>query len=222
MRTMSLNILYSKKFKTYPFQNDWLNVFGTPERSGIWLLYGKEKNGKTWCALKLTEYLSQFAPTIYISAEEGLNYGFVQACKRAKMEAKKNIQFSDYISIEELDVKLNKQRSASVVVIDNITVYNDELKNGKLRLLAKRHPNKLFIFIAHEEQGQPYTSTAKVCKKLANIILHVEGLQASVSGRCPGGKMYVDEAKAKIIWGEPLATPSEIISSQSKVKTKKA
>lgn len=203
MRTMSLNILYKLKFKVFNFIGDWLTAFGTPEQSGIWIIYGKEKNGKTWLALKLAEYLSGFVKTLYISGEEGLSYGFVEACRRAQMETSKNIQFAAYISVEELTARLGKQRAPAVVFVDNITVYNDELKNGKLRLLTKKHPNTLFVFIAHEEQGQPYTSTAKVAKKLANIIIHVEGLRAIVSGRCPGGHLYIDEAKAAIMWGHP-------------------
>jgi predicted ATP-dependent serine protease len=212
MRTMSLNILYKLKFKVFDFIGEWLNVFGTPERAGIWIIYGQEKNGKTWFALKLAEYLSGFIKTLYISGEEGLSYGFVQACKRAQMETTKNIQFSDYINVGDLEARLAKQRAPGVVIVDNITVYNDELKNGKLRQLTKKHPNTLFIFIAHEEQGQPYTSTAKVAKKLANIIVHVEGLRATISGRCPGGFLYVDEAKAKIMWGEPA--PQNISKTQ--------
>lgn len=206
MRSMSINILYSKKFKTFPFEKEWKQLFGTPERSGMWLLYGNEKNGKTTCALKLADYLSEFVKTLYVSGEEGLGYEFVQACKRAKMQSKKNLQFSEYVPVEELDEKLTKQRSPSIVFIDNVTVYSDELKNGKLRAFLKRHPNKLFIFIAHEEQNQPYTSTGKLCKKLAKIIIHVQGFQASVSGRCPGGKMFIDEEKGKLYWGEQNST----------------
>lgn len=212
MRSMSINALYSKKFKTFPFEKEWRQLFGTPERSGMWLIYGNEKNGKTTCALQLADYLSEYVKTLFISGEEGLGYEFVEACKRAKMKSKKQLQFSEYVTIEELEDKLMKQRSPGAVFIDNITVYSDELKGGKLRALAKRHPNKLFIFIAHEEQNQPYTSTGKLCKKLAKIIIHVEGLQASISGRCPGGKMFIDEEKGKLYWGEDTQLINKKIS----------
>lgn len=203
MRTMSLRILYKKVFKTFPLSGVWLDVLGTPEVSGAWIVYGPEKNGKTWFSLLLADMISQLSNVLYISAEEGLGYGFVEACKRAKLETRKGLQFSEYIGVEELNKRLQRQRSPKVVFIDNITVYNDELKNGALRRLLKSHPTVLFVFIAHEEKGQPYTATAKLAQKLANIIFHVQGLTAIVHGRCPGGLLYIDEEKAKIIHGEP-------------------
>lgn len=202
MRTMSLNILYRKVFKTFPLSGVWLDVLGTPEVNGAWIVYGPEKNGKTWFSLLLADMLSKITNVLYISAEEGLGYGFVEACKRARLETRKGLQFAEYIGLDELNQKLKRQRSPKVVFIDNITVYNDELKNGALRRLLKDHPSVLFVFIAHEEKGEPYTATAKLAKKIASIIFHVQGLTAIVHGRCPGGILYVDQDKAKIIHGE--------------------
>lgn len=202
MRLVNLTKLYNKTFKNFDFGIDWRNVFGTPERAGIWLIWGDEKNGKTWFALKLAEYLSKFEKVIYVSGEEGMSYDFTSAVKRANVESGKNLFFAEYSPVEEIEERLDKQRSPNVIFFDNITVYSDELKGGKLRKLQQKYPHKLFIFLAHEEAKQPYTAVAKLCKKLSNILIHVEGLRAEISGRCPGGIMNIDEKKATIYWGE--------------------
>ncbi len=111
------------------------------------------------------------------------------------------MKFLEYLPLSELKEKLNKRRSAKVVVIDNLTIYADELKNGGLRKMMGQHKNKLLVFIAHEERKEPYTATAKLCRKLAKIIVRVQGLACFVSGRCKGGMLMIDEEKAGLYHG---------------------
>lgn len=200
---MTLKNLYDKKFKTFPFTGIWADAIGQPETTGAWIIYGAEKNGKTWFSLKLAAYLSSFEKTLYISAEEGTGKNFVSTCERAKLNPKnKNLQFLEYLPLTTLDEKLRKRRSAKVVVVDNITIYTDELKNGGLRNMLERHKDKLLIFVAHEERNEPYTATAKLCRKLAKVIVRVQGLCCFVSGRCKGGTLMIDEEKARLYHGE--------------------
>jgi hypothetical protein len=86
--------------------------------------------------------------------------------------------------------------------VDNVTVYKEELKQKKLLELKEKYPDVLFVFLAHEERGEPYTSAAKLIRRLAKIIVYVEGLQATVSGRCVGGTYTINEDKAKLCWGD--------------------
>jgi len=65
----------------------------------------------------------------------------------------------------------------------------------------RKHPNKLFVFIAHQDRKQPDGSVAKLIKKLAKIIIRVEGLSCFISGRCPGGILQIDEEKSKLYHG---------------------
>jgi hypothetical protein len=202
MRSLSVSNLYEKTFKTFPFTGVYHRAMDSPETNGAWLIYGAEKNGKTWFALKLAEYLSQFEKTLYVSAEEGIGLGFVAAAKRAKVQtSNKQLQFLEYLPMLEVEQKLCRQRAPKIVFIDNLTIYSDELKGGELRRLLQKHDDKLFVFVAHEEKGEPYTACAKLCRKLAKIICRVEGLTAHVSGRCPGGKISIDEEKAALYWG---------------------
>lgn len=211
MRTISLTNLYDKKFETFDFNGDWQKVFGTPETNGIWLVYGAEKQGKTWFSLKLAEYLSQFKKTLYVSAEEGTGMTFVETCKRANLDpTNKKLQFLEYTPLEELKPKLNKRRGPKIILIDNITIYHDELKNGVLRKLMREYEDLLVIYIAHEEDNEPYTATAKMAKRLAKIIIRVEGLACRVFGRCPGGILTIDEEKAQLYHGTQIKENDEL------------
>ncbi len=202
-KVLSISNLYSKKHKCLQLDGVYEEVMGNPEACGAWLIYGLEKNGKTWFSLMLADYLSTQKRVLYISAEEGTDKAFIDACKRAGLDPNnRSIQFLEYTPIDELTDKLGKRNSADVIFIDNVTIYNDELKYGKLRSLLAQFPNKLFIFIAHEERKEPYTSTAKLIKKLAKVIAHVEGLSVHMSGRVPGGFLIIDEYKAKLYHGE--------------------
>lgn len=192
----------SKKHTTYEFDGIWLDVIGTPSTHGIWLVYGAEKHGKTTLALMLSEYISKFAKTDYISAEEGMDYDFAQAVKRAQLNPNnRNLHFREYTPVEQLDVILGKRKAPKVMVLDNATIYHDELKGNRLKELLQRHQDKLFILVAHEERGEPYTSTAKLARKLAKVIIRVQGLQATVGGRCPGGIIHINEEKAELYHG---------------------
>lgn len=201
-RALTTQNVYEKVFKIFQFVGLFAQVFGCPETSGAWIIYGNEKNGKTWFALLLANYLSTFERIIYISAEEGLGNDFRESMKRAKTDPKnKALHWLEYLTMEELEAKLKSRKSPKIIFIDNLTVYADELKGGAFRKLLREHDDKLFIFLAHEEKGQPYGALGKMCKKLAKIIVHVEGLTAKISGRCPGGIVQIDETKSALYWG---------------------
>lgn len=205
-RSISISKLYRQKHKDLIVEGAWKDVFGTPELGGIWLIWGNEKNGKTWYSLKLAEHLSERYKTLYISAEQGLRKSFKEACLRAKLDIQnKKLVFDNYMELQELKDKLNRRRSADIVFIDNVSVYQDELKYGGLRGLTNEFPHKLFILIAHEdEHGQPYTATAKMAGKLSEVLIYVEGLKCKVYGRVPGGNLIIDEFKAKVYHGNFL------------------
>jgi hypothetical protein len=205
-RTLSIKNIYQKRFRTMPFAGDWAIVFGEPEHCGLWLIWGAEKNGKTWFALKLAGYLSTFEQVLYVSAEEGTGKAFVDTCRRAGLGAEhKRLHFSEYIAIPELEEKIGKRKSARIIFVDNCTIYADELKKSELLDFVGRNPDKLFIFVAHEERNEPYTATARLIRKLAKVIVKVEGLSCMVSGRVPGGILTIDEHRSRLYWGNEIA-----------------
>ncbi|WP_329804884.1 hypothetical protein [Flavobacterium facile] len=204
-RAISTKTLLGKVYDIFNFDGIWFKVFGKISKGGIWIIYGDEKNGKTTVALKLAEYLSNFENVWYISAEEGTGFEFQQTAKRLNIDPNNpKIKWQDYIEVIEVIEKLKKRQASKIVFIDNATVYVDDLKNGVLRKLLKDFPNTTFILLAHMEKNEPYTATAKLAKKLAKIIIRVEGLTAFVSGRCPGGSIIIDDKKAMLIHGSEI------------------
>lgn len=198
-----LNIL-DKVFHVFEFTGLYRQIFDTPERHGWWIIYGEEKNGKTTVALNLADYLSKFDKVLYMSAEEGISKHFAATYKRIGINPRnKNLHFVDEIPIDELIKKANLRKGHKIIFIDNITVYADLKYNG-LDKLRKECPNTLFVFLAHEEKGAPYTSTAKSVKRLSQVIIRVQGLTAFVSGRVKGGSIVIDEKSAKLYHGNAI------------------
>jgi len=202
-RAVYTKTLLEKKSPKFTFDGVLKDVLGNPGTNGIWIIYGAEKHGKTWFSVKLAEYLSRHKRTLYISGEEGIEDTFIETCNRARLDpSNRKLKFLDYTPLEELDEYLSKRQSPGIVFIDNLTIYSDELKNGVLRKFVAKHHTKLFVLIAHEENNDPYTATAKMARRLAKIIVRIVGLTAFVSGRCPGGQLNIDMQRARLYHGE--------------------
>lgn len=202
-RTITIKNIYDKEYETLQLDGIWADVLGEPEANGSWLIYGRDKNGKTWLALSLALYLSKIKKVLYISAEEGTGLAFKNTMLRVGVDTcDTNLHLLEYESFECIENRLAKRRSADIVFIDNLTIYQYELKKSTLASFMARHPRKLFVFLAHEERGEPYTAPAKLVSKLAKVRFHVKGLQCNVNGRVPGGVLMIDEKKAKLFHGE--------------------
>ena len=199
-RTLSVRNAYSKSFDYMPLTGIWSEVLGKQTRQGVWIIYGAEKHGKTTLALMLANYLSSIERTLYISAEEGLEDKFIEAMFRAGIsDDNESLKLSDYTPLTEVKNKLRKRKSERIVFFDNVSAYLDDLKGGEILRLTREFKNTLFIVIAHEKDGEPYTATAKACKRFAKVIFHVQGLNATVSGRCPGGNLVNQSPSAFLL-----------------------
>lgn len=199
------NLFVKSKSATVHFANTvLLEIVGNAERKGCWIIYGYEKNGKTWFTLKLAKEIAKFERVAYISAEEGLDDSFIEAVRRAGITTIDNILWDEYLSVDDIIHKFNKQRSANVIIIDNLTMYSDEIKPTEIKKkLMDALPNKLIIFVAHEERKEAYPAIARMAKKLAKVVFHVEGLKTFVTSRfSQGGEMVIDEQKSEIYWGK--------------------
>ncbi|MBN9312925.1 MAG: hypothetical protein BGO40_02790 [Chryseobacterium sp. 39-10] len=209
MRTYTVSNILSRKMQTLALTGIWLTIFGKPERTGkVWIIYGEEKQGKTWFAMLFAQFLSSLETVLYISAEEGLGLTFQEVIMRANFDPKnKKFKAYGYLPLTELRESLKKRYAPKLVFIDNVTFYSDELKNGGLQELLKENPDKLFVFLAHEERGEPYTATAKMIKRMADRIVRVQGLVATVGGRTTGGQFVIDQEKAMILHGSEIIKP---------------
>ena len=131
MRSYTIKNILDRKLKILPLAGIWRQVFGEPERNGkMWIVCGEEKNGKTWFAMLLAQYLSQNEPVLYISAEEGLGKSFQDVILRANFNtSNKKFKAYGYTPLKELKETLNKRYAPKIIFIDNVTVYVEELKN---------------------------------------------------------------------------------------------
>lgn len=186
------------------------DAIGDATIGGCWIVYGAEKNGKSWFVLKMVKELARFERVHYISAEEGLKDSFQAVMKRAGITTADDILWDEYLPVfsddkdeETIITKFQKQRSANIIVIDNLTMYADDMKKSEMKKrLMDALPNKLIIFVAHEERKQPAPAIAGYAKKLANVIFHVVGLKAIVTSRFGGGgELVIDEEKCEIYHG---------------------
>ncbi|SMG35797.1 RecA family protein [Sphingobacterium psychroaquaticum] len=204
IRLLNSKNAYAKKFKTLTgLESHFADVLGEPEAYGIWIVYGKEKHGKTLCSLMLANALSNLTKVVYISAEEGISQHFQDTMSRLNIDANNpRLFFSEYISIDELRVILGRRNAPKVVFVDNVTAMIHELRQDAARKLSQDFPNVLFVYVAHQEKNEPYTAIAKKIKIWAKAIFRVEGLRVMVSGRVPGGEYNLHEAKAWLYHGQ--------------------
>lgn len=201
-RRLSVSNLYSQKFKFMPFTGEWKKILGNRERKGCWMIYGNAKNGKTSFALRLANYLSSIEKVLYIAAEEGYGYSYTWAVQKAGIrEDNSAFHTLGYLPMEELRKELEENRKAEkIVFIDNLIAYKDELKGNAIVELLRQFPETLFVFLDHEEAGEPATSAGILAKKLSNVYVQIKGLSAFVTvrgGDGEGGRIDIDENKGK-------------------------
>ncbi|WP_303208652.1 hypothetical protein [Bacteroides oleiciplenus] len=207
-RTFSRNAkgvreMLSMKYDTYPFQGEWFDAFSNPERKGVWLIWGNSANGKTTFAMKLCRYLCQFGRVAYDSLEEGACLTMQNTLMRCgMMDVNRRFLLIDNEDMEQLSLRLKRQKSPDIVVIDSLQytgISYDEYKAFK-----EKHSNKLLIFISHADGRLPDGRVARKIMYNASLKIYVEGFRAFSKGRFEGpvGHYDIDPVKAKEYWGE--------------------
>ena len=112
--------MLQKNFDTLDFKDEWQDAFSTPERYGIWIIWGNSANGKTSFAMQLCKYLCRFGKVAYDSMEEGASLTMRNTLVRHGMlDVNGRFLLIDNEPIDELSVRLDKRRSPDFVVIDS-------------------------------------------------------------------------------------------------------
>lgn len=196
-RAYSVKNVMDAKFRTLPFDGEWLSAVGTPELTGSWMIYGAPKNGKTTFAMMLAKYLTRFGRVAYDSVEEGLSQTIKMAMERVGMEeVGHRLILLDKEGVDELAERLARRKSPGIVVIDSVQFLG--LNFSQYKRLKERFPDKLFVYISHVDGRKPEGSTAQSIWRDANVYFNVEGYRAFPVGRYGGGK-YID------VWPEQAA-----------------
>lgn len=203
-RALTVSDLINKKYKLFEFDGEWYEAFKRPEKYGVWFIWGQSGNGKSTFVLMLLKYLTRFGKVLYDSMEEAAAHTMQEAYIRTgMMDVDGKILLLERESIEDLDRRLSKQRSADIVAIDSFQYSG--LNWDRYKKLKEKYPHKLFIFISHADGKEPEGRPAKRVHFDATLKIRVEGYRAISKGRYigPNGGIFTiwPEGAAKY-WGE--------------------
>lgn len=190
------------KFEEFDFTDEWFEAFDKPEKTGVWFIWGNSGNGKTSFYLKLVKYLTTFKIKAVIdSLEEGRKKTMQDAFRRAGMTEVTGKVLLVQESMEELEKRLDRERSPKVVVIDSCQY--TEWTLIKYKRFKKKYPNKLIIIVSQCDGKLPMGRTAKSIMYDADLKIWVEGHRAISKGRYIGTKgYYTNYVKgATLYWG---------------------
>lgn len=193
------------KKNTLKMTNAWEAAFGTPERIGVWFIWGNSGNGKTSFVMQLCKELARFGKVAYNSLEEGTSLSMQNTLIRYSMQdVNRRFVLLDCEPIPELSIRLAKRKSPDFVVIDSYQytqmTYKQYLK------FKEMHRNKLIIFISHADGNNPSGRSAKSVMYDASLKIWVEGYRAFSKGRFIGpiGYFTIWEEGADRYWGEKV------------------
>ena len=191
------------KFDTLDFDGEWREAFGTPERRGVWFIWGNTGNGKTSFVMQLCKELARFGRVAYDSLEEGACLTMQNTLRRfGMMEVNKRFLLIDNEDMEQLSLRMKRQKSPDFVVIDSFQY--TQMTYRQYIEFKERHRNKLLIFISHASGRMPTGRSAKSAAFDASLKIYVEGYRAFSKGRFIGSRGYYNiwpEEAAKY-WGE--------------------
>lgn len=201
-RAVSVQELLNMKFKTMPFEGEWFDLMGEPERSGVWFIWANSGNGKTNFTLQLAKYISHFGRVAYNTMEEGARRSFQRAVENTNMlEVARKLIILNREPIAELKERLRKRKSPDMIIIDSFQ-YSGLSREGYIKL-KEEFANKLFIFISHADGKNPSGRTASFVRYDADVKIRVEGYRAFATSRYGGGKPYtIWHEGAEEYWGE--------------------
>lgn len=189
-RAISVNDLLNRKFKGLEFEGEWLESFGQPiEVTGTWIIWGNSGNGKTRFALQLAKYLAGFCKVVYNSLEEGMSMSLQRAVEQVDFrKCKNNVMILDKENVDDLIKRLEKPRSAEVVIIDSLQYTGMTYKEYKT--IKDRFRRKLFVFVSHAEGKMPEGRVARSVRFDANVKIWIENYKAYPVSRYGGGEPY--------------------------------
>ena len=209
-RAISNRNVCDATFKVADFQGQWLASIGRPELRGAWTIFGESGSGKTHFALSLLKYLTGFVKRCaYNTLEQGLSKSFQTAWNDADMQSVgTKVIVYDKLPIEEMKEHLRRRKSPDVIVIDSISALVGFTRPAFAKLIEE-FPDKLFIFIAHEENNKPHPAIAQHVRKMSEVKVRCVGYKASFTTRFKtpdggGEDLIIWQEGANEYWAENL------------------
>jgi hypothetical protein len=203
-KLITLRNVVDAKPERVPFNGEWQEAFGNPQATGAWFIWGRSGSGKTAFVLKLIGQLALEKKVLFVSYEEGtVSVSLQEGIKRYGLL---NVNSNVWIctdTVEELDKRLNRRRSASVVVIDSLE-RSEIRKVSQLADLSTKFPDKLFVVIGQAEGKLPVGRLGHDVLHAANQKIYVEGFRAYSRGRSMGTAEYftIWQHGAELYWSD--------------------
>ncbi len=188
-RAITIQNLLDSKIPTLDLDGEWHDAFGSPQSTGLWLVYAASGHGKTTFMMELIKKLSESGKVLYESYEEGLSENLKQTVKRTGLSQIRNKVQIAVDSAEDLRRRLQKSRNIRYVIIDSLDT-SDFATVKQVNALVEKHPGKLFVLTAWAVGKQPAKKLSNSVLFMANQKIYVEGFRAYSKGRSMGTKGY--------------------------------
>lgn len=194
-RALSARVLLNRHKETLPFEGEFFEAFGCPERQGVWFIWGNSGNGKSSFAMQLCKELCKYGTVAYDSLEEGDSLTMQNSLRRFGMtDVNRRFLLLDCESMDDLSVRMNRKNSPSFYIIDSYQY--TQMTYKEYIAFKEQHKNKLIIFISHADGKNPDGRSAKKVMFDSSLKIWVEGFRAISKGRYFGTKGYYT------IWAE--------------------
>lgn len=189
-RGLSFRNIRDAKVERFDFDGAWEQAFGRPQRTGIWYIFGGSGSGKTSFILQLMKRLAREGRILFESYEEGeMSASLQDGIDRLGLLEVNNRVTIAVDTEEELEARLAKRNSASIVFIDSLDL--SFFRSGKhVNELSRRYPKKLFVFIGQASGARPSKKIGTDVLFIANQKIYVEGYRAFSRGRAMGELGY--------------------------------
>lgn len=183
-RALSVKDILSKKYEVFPFEGKWKEAFDTPERTGVWFIWGNSGNGKTSFVMQLCKELCKYDRIAIDSLEEGTRLTVQNNLRRFGMAGVSRQLAFIKEDIPALKERLRRHKSYNIIVIDSFQY--TRMTYGEYIQLKEEFPDKLFIIISHARGKNPKGDAATSVMYDADLKIWVEGYVAYSKGRYRG------------------------------------
>ena len=185
MKTIGVNNFINKKFDIFPFEGQWKESFGEPEKNFKMILYGSSGNGKTEFSVQFAKYLAGFGKVVYCSYEQGISKSLQDAIIRNNMESVAGkVMFLSGGSISEL-IEYIRKSGSRIVIIDSLDYM--KLTTEQFKILTKTFPKKAFIIVAWSRNETPKSQYGKDIEFMCDIKSFVENFRIKMPRSRFGG-----------------------------------
>lgn len=199
MKTIGVSDFIAKKFDIFPFEGEWKESFGEPEKNFQMIIYGDPGNGKTEFSVRFAKYLAGFRKVLYCSYEQGISKSLQDAIIRNNMEqVAGKIIFLSGGSVVELSEYI-KRTNPGIVFIDSLDYMR--LTTEQYKTLIKAHPRKAFIIVTWSRNESPKSQYAKDIEYMCDIKSYVENFKITKPRSRFGGNQEFtiwDNGKKKV------------------------